>query len=142
MAQYLTFFIGDEEYAADILSVREIIEYSPLTRVPMTPPWVRGVMNLRGTVVPVVDLAVKFGLEERQPTKRTCFVVAEVLLDETRRSGIVRSIVILSYAVARAFETWKERQAEQQHQVQRAAGLHIHLRVSSSEAAESAMADS
>lgn len=81
MGQYLTFFIGGEEYAADILTVREIIEFTPLTRVPMTPPWVRGVMNLRGTVVPVVDLAVKFGLEECQPTNRTCIVVAEVVLD-------------------------------------------------------------
>jgi purine-binding chemotaxis protein CheW len=76
--QYLTFLIAGEEYAVSLLKVKEIIEYDTITTVPKTPEWVRGVINLRGSVVPVVDLAVKF----RQPTseigKLTCIVITEV----------------------------------------------------------------
>ena len=61
-SQYLSFFIADEEYAIGILRVKEILEYDTLTRVPNAPPAVRGVINLRGAVVPVVDLATLFGL--------------------------------------------------------------------------------
>ena len=60
--QYLTFFLAGEEYAITILQVTDIIECGAVTRVPGTPPWIRGVHNLRGTVVPVIDLAIKFGL--------------------------------------------------------------------------------
>ena len=59
--QYLTFMIGGEEYAVSLLKVKEIIEYDIVTEVPKTPEWVRGVINLRGNVVPVIDLAVKYG---------------------------------------------------------------------------------
>ena len=59
--QYLTFFTASEEYAISIVKVSEIVEYEAVTTVPNTPPWIRGVTNLRGRVVPVVDLAVKFG---------------------------------------------------------------------------------
>lgn len=77
--QYLTFTLGGEEYAVSILKVKEIIEYDEhLTKVPTMPASVRGVINLRGNVVPVVDLAVKLGLPERPITKRTCVVIAEV----------------------------------------------------------------
>lgn len=76
--QYLTFFIAEEEYAIGILKVREILEYEILTRVPGAPAAVRGVINLRGSVVPVVDLAVKFGLPEGEVTRRTCVVIVEV----------------------------------------------------------------
>ncbi len=62
LEQMLTFVIGNDEYGISILRVREIVEYRPLTPVPMTPPWMRGVMNLRGIVVPVVDLGGKLGL--------------------------------------------------------------------------------
>jgi len=75
--QFLTFLLGGEEYAVPILRVREIIEYDTVTVVPSTPPWIRGVINLRGSVVPVVDMAVKFGLPPTQPTKLTCTVVVE-----------------------------------------------------------------
>ncbi|MGO9088575.1 MAG: chemotaxis protein CheW [Candidatus Sulfotelmatobacter sp.] len=75
--QYLTFMIGSEEYAIDLLKVKEIIEYDTVTTVPKTPRWVRGVINLRGAVVPVVDLGLKFGLEERPVTKTTCIVIVE-----------------------------------------------------------------
>ncbi len=80
-SQYLTFFIAGEEYAVGILRVKEIIQYDTLTTVPKTPPWVRGVINLRGGVVPVVDLALKFGLDETQITNSTCIVITEVDLD-------------------------------------------------------------
>jgi purine-binding chemotaxis protein CheW len=79
--QYLTFFVDGEEYALGILRVKEIIEYSGVTRVPMMPTHVRGVINLRGSVVPVVDLALKFGLKRSEPTKLTCIVVVELELD-------------------------------------------------------------
>ena len=70
--QYLTFLLAGEEYAIGILKIKEIIEYDTVTTVPKTPHWVQGVINLRGAVVPVVDLGLKFGLEERPVTKTTC----------------------------------------------------------------------
>jgi purine-binding chemotaxis protein CheW len=75
--QYLTFLLAGEEYAIGILKVKEIIEYDTVTTVPKTPRWVRGVINLRGTVVPVLELGLKFGLEERPVTKTTCIVIVE-----------------------------------------------------------------
>ena len=79
--QYLSFFVAGEEYGVGILQVREILELDAVTRVPGTPPFVRGVLNLRGQVVPVVDLAVKLGLPETQVTKRTCVVIVEVTFE-------------------------------------------------------------
>lgn len=76
--QLLTFLLGEELYAISILRVREIIEYDTVTRVPNMPPSIRGVINLRGAVVPVVNLAVRFGLGDGQVTKRTCVIIAEV----------------------------------------------------------------
>src|SRR5690349_13842672 len=78
MNQYLTFYVAGEEYAVTILKVTEIIECVSLTHVPGTPPWIRGVLNLRGAVVPVVDLAVKFGLAPTTLTRRTCVVMVEL----------------------------------------------------------------
>ena len=75
--QFLTFQLGEEMFAIGILSIREIIEYGYLTEVPMTPPFIRGVINLRGAVVPVVDLAVRFGRTARANSKRTCIVIVE-----------------------------------------------------------------
>lgn len=76
--QYLTFTLGEEMFAIGILSIREIIEYGQVTEVPMTPPFIRGVINLRGAVVPVVDLTVRFGRPPREVTRRTCIVIVEV----------------------------------------------------------------
>jgi purine-binding chemotaxis protein CheW len=88
--QYLTFLLGEEMFAIGILSIREIIEYGYLTEVPMTPPFIRGVINLRGAVVPVVDLAVRFGGQARETTKRTCIVIVEVdAPDGSQNMGIV-----------------------------------------------------
>jgi len=75
--QYLTFLLADEEYAISILRVKEIIGYDTVTSVPKTPGWIRGVINLRGNVVPVVDLAVRFGLTARPVTKTTCIIIVE-----------------------------------------------------------------
>jgi purine-binding chemotaxis protein CheW len=83
-SQYLGFHIAGEEYAIGILRVREILEYDTVTKVPTTPPSIRGVINLRGSVVPVVDLAVKLGLPESVVTKRSCVVVVEIALDGER----------------------------------------------------------
>ncbi len=82
--QYLTFHLAGEEYAVTILRVKEIIEYGTVTKVPSTPPSIRGVINLRGSVVPVVDLAAKFGLPESPVTRRTCVIIIEVTLDGDR----------------------------------------------------------
>lgn len=76
--QYLTFLLGDEMFAIGILAIREIIEYGFVTDVPMTPPFIRGVINLRGAVVPVVDLALRFGRKAGETTKRTCIVIVEI----------------------------------------------------------------
>jgi len=84
MNQYLTFFLAGEEYAITILKVTEILECAVLTKVPGAPAWVRGVINLRGAVVPVVDLAVKFGMPQTEITPRTCVVVVEVQSDQER----------------------------------------------------------
>jgi purine-binding chemotaxis protein CheW len=79
--QILTFFLSAEEYGVNIKEVREIIEYCPMTKIPTSPPFIRGVINLRGSVVPVIDLAHKFGFLESEVTKRTCIVIAEIEQD-------------------------------------------------------------
>ncbi len=78
--QFLTFYLAGEEYGIGILRVKEILEYDTVTPVPRTPPAIRGVINLRGNVVPVVDLAAKFGLPPSPLAKRTCIVIVEVSL--------------------------------------------------------------
>jgi purine-binding chemotaxis protein CheW len=81
VTQYLAFQMTGEEYAVELPRVREIIQLDAVTRVPSAPPWVTGVVNLRGSVVPVVDLAVKFGMEPARITRWTCLVIVEVELD-------------------------------------------------------------
>ncbi len=76
-AQYLTFALGEEVYAIGILSIKEIIEFGGVTAVPMMPATIRGVINLRGAVVPVMDLAVRFGKAESVIGKRSCIVIVE-----------------------------------------------------------------
>jgi purine-binding chemotaxis protein CheW len=87
LTQHLTFLIAGEEYAVGILRVMEIIEHEPMTRLPGAPPSIRGVINLRGAVVPVVDLAIKFGLPALEVTRRTCYVIVELF------SGGERTVV-------------------------------------------------
>jgi purine-binding chemotaxis protein CheW len=78
ITQYLTFMLGGEMFAISILGIKEIIEYAGLTPVPMMPACILGVMNLRGAVVPVMDLASRFGKPVSVVTKRTCVVIVEV----------------------------------------------------------------
>lgn len=89
-AQYLTFLLDGEAFAIGILAVKEIIEYGNVTGVPMMPASVRGVINLRGAVVPVMDLSARFGRPSTTVTKRTCIVIVEVQRDGDRQDiGVV-----------------------------------------------------
>lgn len=88
--QYLTFMLGGEMFAIGILGIKEIIEYTGLTEVPMMPECIRGVINLRGSVVPVMNLAARFGQPAKAVTKRTCIVIVEVESEGERQDmGIV-----------------------------------------------------
>ena len=88
--QYLTFLLADEMFAIGILSIREIIEYGVVTDVPMTPPFIRGVLNLRGAVVPVIDLALRFGRPAQENNKRTCIVIVEIeAANGSQQMGVV-----------------------------------------------------
>lgn len=81
--KYLTFSLMNEEYGIGILKVKEIIGMMPITPVPRTPEFVKGVINLRGKVIPVIDLRLKFNIEEIDYTERTCIVVVEILSQDT-----------------------------------------------------------
>jgi purine-binding chemotaxis protein CheW len=78
--QFLTFSLGDERFAIDVAYVREILEIIPITRIPRTPPFMLGVINNRGSVVPVVDMRLKFGMGASERTVDTCIIVTEVTL--------------------------------------------------------------
>ena len=83
-SQYLTFALGSEMFAVGILNVKEIIEYGNLTEIPMMPAFIRGVINLRGSVVPVIDLSARFGGSQTEVGRRTCIVIVEVEDDEAK----------------------------------------------------------
>jgi purine-binding chemotaxis protein CheW len=88
--QYLTFTLGGEMFAVGILNVKEIIEYGTLTEIPMMPAFMRGVINLRGRVVPVIDLSARFGGHQSPIGKRTCIVIVELAANqEQREMGII-----------------------------------------------------
>jgi len=76
--KYLTFTLADEEYGIGILKIKEIIGMMPITTVPQTPDFVKGVINLRGKVIPVMDLRLRFGIEAIEYTERTCIIVVEI----------------------------------------------------------------
>ena len=80
-AQYLTFKLDEEVFAIDVAQVREVLDLTPITKVPRSPEFMRGVINVRGSVVPVVDLRLKFGMSETETTLDTRIVVMEVSLD-------------------------------------------------------------
>ena len=88
--QYLTFRLGAETFGVDVLQVREILDLIPVTRVPQMPEYMLGVINLRGSVVPVVDLRRKFGLPAAEATRESCIVVLEVELGGER--GVVGAL--------------------------------------------------
>lgn len=88
--QNLTFDLSDEILAVAVINIREIIRYGKLTKIPMVPEFIEGVINLRGNVVPVINLAVKFGLDVHPADKRTCIIIMEVTIsDEPVSMGIV-----------------------------------------------------
>ena len=90
VGKYLTFALGDEEYGVPVLKVREIIKMMDITSVPQVPRHVKGVINLRGKVIPVVDLRLKFSFAEHGYTERTCIIVVEVALSTSKvMMGIV-----------------------------------------------------
>ncbi len=79
--QYLTFKLGEEVFALDVAKVREILDFTTVTRVPQTPAYMRGVINLRGSVVPVLDLRLKFGMSATEKTVNTCVIVVEMMME-------------------------------------------------------------
>ncbi len=79
--QYLTFKLATEVFALDITKVREVLDFTALTKVPRTPDFMRGVINLRGSVVPVVDMRLKFNMSRTEQTVNTCIIIAEISLD-------------------------------------------------------------
>jgi len=88
--KYLTFSLGAEQYGLEILKVREIIGYIEVTAVPQTPHHVKGVINLRGQVIPVIDLRAKFGMETAEVTEQSCIIVVEIAQEGRKCSmGIV-----------------------------------------------------
>uniref|UniRef100_C6E2Z4 CheW protein n=1 Tax=Geobacter sp. (strain M21) TaxID=443144 RepID=C6E2Z4_GEOSM len=82
--QYLTFKLEEELFALDIGKVREVLDFTTITKVPQTPDYMRGVINLRGSVVPVVDLRLKFGMVMAEQTVNTCVIIVEVELEGER----------------------------------------------------------
>ncbi|MFP4193104.1 MAG: chemotaxis protein CheW [Candidatus Hydrogenedentota bacterium] len=89
--KYLTFMLGPETYGLDILKVQEIIGLLPITRVPKAPDSIRGVINLRGKVIPVMNLASRFGLPSREDTARTCIIVVEM---ERGDSSVTMGLIV------------------------------------------------
>ncbi|HTQ54270.1 MAG TPA: chemotaxis protein CheW [Bryobacteraceae bacterium] len=80
--QYLTFRLGDEVFATDVAKVREVLDFTTITKIPRTPDFMRGVINLRGNVVPVVDLRLCFAMSKTEKTVNTCIVVVEMVVDD------------------------------------------------------------
>ncbi len=79
--QYLTFKLEDEVFALDISKVREVLDFTTVTKVPRTPEFMRGVINLRGNVVPVVDMRLKFGMSKTEKTVNTCIIIVEISIE-------------------------------------------------------------
>lgn len=78
--QYVTFQLGDETYAFDVANTREVVDFTNITPIPNTPSWVRGVFNLRGSIIPVLDIKQKFGIGATQQTPDTCILIVELVL--------------------------------------------------------------
>jgi purine-binding chemotaxis protein CheW len=97
--QYLTFTLDEEVFALDISKVREVLDFTTVTKVPRTPDFMRGVINLRGGVVPVVDMRAKFGMSKTERTVDTCIIIVEVSLD-----GETTVIGALADSVQEVFE--------------------------------------
>jgi len=94
VSEHLTFTLGKEVFALDITSVREVLELTPITKIPRTPDFMRGVINLRGHAVPVMDMRLKFGMPLAQVTVDTCIIIVEVEFEGERivMGGLVDSV--------------------------------------------------
>ena len=101
--KYLTFKLAAEEYGLEILKVQEIIKMMDITKVPRTPEFVRGVINLRGKVIPVVDLRLKFSMESKETTEKTCVIVVQV-----RRAGGTVTMGIIVDEVSEVLDVMAE----------------------------------
>ena len=89
-SRYLSFVLNDEEYGIEILKIKEIMGMTEVTAIPQTPPFIRGVINLRGKIIPIIDLRIKFDMEAKDYTDRTCIVVVEIMYDgEVTLMGVV-----------------------------------------------------
>jgi len=94
ITQYLTFKLDEEVFALDVAKVREILDFTTVTKVPQTPEFMRGVINLRGSVVPVMDLRLKFGMTATEKTVNTCVIVVEMVVEgETMVLGVLADSV-------------------------------------------------
>lgn len=101
--QYLTFTLGGEMFAVAILNVKEIIEYGTVTEIPMMPGFIRGVINLRGAVVPVIDLSCRFGGKATEVARRTCIVIIEMTEGDTKQDiGVMVDAVSEVLEIAQA----------------------------------------
>jgi len=101
--QYLTFTLGGEMFAVAILNVKEIIEYGTVTEIPMMPGFIRGVINLRGAVVPVIDLSCRFGGKATEVARRTCIVIVEMTEGDTKQDiGVMVDAVSEVLEIAQA----------------------------------------
>jgi purine-binding chemotaxis protein CheW len=103
-SQYLTFQLSGEMYAIPILNIKEIIEYGQLTTVPMMPAFIRGVINLRGSVVPVIDLAVRFGRKSGDVSRRTCIVIIEIMSNDEKQDAEKQDIGVVVDSVNEVLE--------------------------------------
>lgn len=101
--KFLTFNLGSEQYGLEILKVREIIGLMDITKVPRTPAFVRGVINLRGKVIPVIDLRKKFAMDLKEDTEQTCIIVVEIV-----RAGIALQMGIIVDSVSEVLDIQTE----------------------------------
>ena len=80
-SQFLTFGLGDDVFAIDVIMAKEVLDFAEVTKVPQTPDYMLGVINLRGSVVPVIDMRLKFGMDDKEKTRDSCIIVVEVDVD-------------------------------------------------------------
>jgi purine-binding chemotaxis protein CheW len=89
-SRYLSFVLNEEEYGIEILKIKEIMGMTDITAIPQTPPFIKGVINLRGKIIPIIDLRLKFEMEDRPYTDRTCIIVVEIMFEgEINLMGVV-----------------------------------------------------
>lgn len=91
LGKYLTFILGDGEYAVDILKIQQVIQIQQITRIPRAPKFIRGVLNLRGKVIPVLNLHSKFNMQSVDETSNTCIVIVEIL---DKQNSLIVGIII------------------------------------------------